>query len=115
MISSFLTLVLSFVQISIESEANGMKLDHYMLISMMGQQGFYPLEQFVRQNPEFTIDFQNLQYKHPFFFGMFGKIHCWNYFFSDLTLKKIKNDLTQAQQNWKQIEINRKVHIKESL
>ena len=67
-----------------------------MLISMIGQQGFYPLEQFVRQTPEFSIDFQNLQFKHPLLSNLFGRIHIWKFFFSDETLSKLKNDLIEA-------------------
>ena len=52
-----ISLIESVVSLILNSEAYGLKIDHFGLISMMGFQGFYPLEQHVRQTPEFSIDF----------------------------------------------------------
>ena len=115
MASSLATLVMSSVQILVQSKAHAQSLSHYMLISMMGQQGFYPLEQFVRQTPEFSIDFQNLQFKHPLLSGLFGRIHRWIYFFSDETLNKLKNDLTEASKKGSNPETKKMLTLRGSL
>ena len=86
-----------------------------MLISMMGQQGFYPLEQFVRETPQFSIDFQNLQFKHPLLSRLFGRIHSWKYFFNDETLNKLKNDLTEASKKESKPETKKMLTLRGSL
>ena len=81
----------------------------------MGQQGFYPLGHFIRQTPEFSIDFQNLQYKFPISSDLFGMTHIWKYFFSDDCLYKLKDDLIEASKKSSSQATKRMVTLRKSL